>query len=80
MKTEKKQVMQEKQKNIAILYRNRKLIRINLLILSSGLALSYLEYEIMEYEIGEPLLWLGIIIFVYTLVTNYIARSALKKL
>jgi putative Mn2+ efflux pump MntP len=75
MKTEKKQVMQEKQKNIAILYRNRKLIRINLLVLSSGLALSYLEYEI-----GEPLLWLGIIIFVYTLVTNYIARSALKKL
>jgi hypothetical protein len=80
MKTEKKQVMQEKQKNIAILYRNRKLIRINLLILSSGLALSYLEYEIMGYKIGEPLLWLGIIIFVYTLVTNYIARSALKKL
>ncbi len=80
MKTEKKQVIQEKQKNIAILYRNRKLIRINLLILSSGLALSYLEYEIGEYKIGEPLLWLGIIIFVYTLVTNYIARSALKKL
>ncbi|WP_292464699.1 hypothetical protein [Methanolobus sp.] len=75
MKTEKKQVSQEKQKNIAILYRNRKLIRINLLILSFGLALSYLEYEI-----GEPLLWLGIIIFVYTMVTNYIARSALKKL
>jgi hypothetical protein len=75
MKTEKKELIQERQKHIAILYRNRKLLRMNLLILSAGLALSYLEYEI-----GEPLLWLGIIIFGYTLVTNYTARSALKKL
>jgi hypothetical protein len=75
MKTEKKQLIQEKQKHIAILYRNRKLLRINLLILSAGLALSY-----FEHKIGEPLLWLGITIFVYTLITNYNARSALKKL
>ena len=75
MKTEKKQLTQERQKHIAILYRNRKLLRINLLILSAGLALSYLEYQI-----GEPLLWLGIIVFVYALITNYTARSALKKL
>lgn len=75
MKIEKKQALQEQQRNIAILHRNRKLLKINLIILSLGLALSYLGRE----EIGEPLLWLGIIIFVYTLATNYIARSALKK-
>lgn len=76
MKKEKQQALQEKQRNIAILYRNRKLLKINVLILSIGLALSYLGNE----GIGQPLLWLGIIIFVYTLVTNYTARAALKKL
>jgi hypothetical protein len=76
MKTEKKQSMQEKQRHIAVLYRNRKLLKINLLILSAGLALSYLGRE----GIGEPLLLVGIIVFGYTLATNYIARSALKKL
>ncbi|MDI3539306.1 MAG: hypothetical protein PWQ52_429 [Methanolobus sp.] len=77
MKKEKQQALQEKQRNIAILYRNRKLLKINVIILSLGLALSYFE----DYRgIGEPLLWLGIIIFVYTLVSNYMARAALKKL
>lgn len=76
MKKEKRETLQEQHRNLAILHRNKKLLKINLIILSAGLALSYLGKE----GIGEPILWLGIIIFAYTLVSNYIARSALKKL
>ena len=76
MKKEKKETLQEQQKHLAVLHRNKKLLKINVVILSVGLALSYLGQE----TIGEPILWLGIIIFGYTLVTNYAARSALKKL
>lgn len=76
MKKEKKETIREQHKNLAVLHRNKKLLKINVVILSLGLALSYFGQE----EIGEPMLWLGIIIFVYTLVSNYIARSALKKL
>ncbi|MBN2110676.1 MAG: hypothetical protein JW705_06270 [Methanosarcinaceae archaeon] len=76
MKQEKMEALREQHKNLAVLHRNRKLLKINLIILSIGLALSYLGNE----EIGEPVIWLGILIFVYTLVSNYMARSALKKL
>ncbi|TGC07906.1 hypothetical protein [Methanolobus halotolerans] len=76
MKKEKKETLQQRQGNLAILHRNKKLLKINVIILSIGLALSYLGQD----KFGEPLLWLGIVVFTYTLVTNYIARSALKKL
>ncbi|WP_407356974.1 hypothetical protein [Methanolobus sp. WCC5] len=75
MKKEKKQMMNERQKHIAILRSNRQLLKINVLILSIGLALSYLGHE----KIGEPVLWIGIIIFIYTTITNLIARKNLKK-
>ncbi|MDW7731281.1 MAG: hypothetical protein SCH66_02500 [Methanolobus sp.] len=76
MKKEKRETLQEQHRNLAILHRNKKLLKINLIILSAGLALSYLGKE----GIGEPMLWLGILIFTYTFVSNYMARSALKKL
>lgn len=76
MNQDKKQELHQKQKNIAILHRNKKLLRINVLILSIGLALSYIGKE----AIGEPILWLGIIIFAYTTYTNITARRMLKQL
>ena len=75
MKKEKKESLHEKQKNIAILYRNKKLLKVNVLILSAGLALTYLG----KGAIGEPILWLGIIIFGYTTVTNIMARKAIRE-
>ncbi|WP_406657039.1 hypothetical protein V7O62_00410 [Methanolobus sp. ZRKC2] len=76
MSKEKMEAIREQQKHLAVLHRNKKLLKINVIILSVGLALSFIGRE----SIGEPVLWLGIIIFVYTFITNYNARSALKKL
>ncbi|MDY0386471.1 MAG: hypothetical protein RBT65_04940 [Methanolobus sp.] len=75
MNKEKKYEMNEKQKYIGIILRNRKLLKINVLILSIGLGLAILGYE----NIGEPIIWLGIIIFGYTTVTGFMARKQLKK-
>ncbi|MDG6243464.1 MAG: hypothetical protein QCH31_03600 [Methanolobus sp.] len=75
MKMEKKKMMNERQRNIAVLRTNRQLLKINVLILSIGLALSYLGHE----TIGQPILWIGIIIFIYTTISNLIARKKLKK-
>ncbi|MCC7575388.1 MAG: hypothetical protein KK926_00965 [Methanomethylovorans sp.] len=76
MKAYKKDQLHAKQRYIAILKTNKKLARINVLILSAGLALSYLGKD----NIGNPLLWMGIIIFIYTISSNLIARRSLKKL
>lgn len=75
MDKEKKYKINEKQKYIGIILRNRKLLKINVLILSVGLGLSILGRD----DIGEPIIWLGIIIFGYTTVTGFMARKQLKK-
>ena len=75
MNQDKKQELHQKQKSIAILRRNKKLLRTDILILSIGLALSYIGKEV----IGEPILWLGVIIFAYTTYTNITARKMLKR-
>jgi len=51
------------------------LLKVNVLILSIGLALSYLGYE----DMGEPIIWLGIIIFGYAALSSYMAKKQLKQ-
>lgn len=75
MNKEKKYKMNEKQKYVGIILRNRKLLKINVLILSVGLGLSILGYD----GVGEPIIWLGIIIFGYTTVTGFMAKKQLKQ-
>ncbi|SDG37160.1 hypothetical protein SAMN04488589_2836 [Methanolobus vulcani] len=74
MNKERKVQIQDKQKNIAILKRNKGLLKANILILSAGLSLSYLG----KGNIGDPLIWLGVIIFAYTMFTGIVARQQLK--
>jgi hypothetical protein len=75
MNSDKKQEFHQKQRNIAILHRNKKMLRIDVLVLSIGLALSYMGQEM----IGEPILWLGVIIFAYTTYSNITTRRFLKQ-
>lgn len=75
MNKEKKYKKNEMQKYIGTSIRNRKLLKINVLILSVGLGLSILGRD----DLGEPIIWLGIIIFGYTTVTGFMARKQLKK-
>jgi hypothetical protein len=75
MSNNKKQIIHERQKNIAIIRRNKQLLKVNVLILSIGLALSYMGYD----GIGEPVIWLGIIIFGYTTFTSMVAKKQLKQ-
>jgi hypothetical protein len=76
MKADKKENMIERQKYIAILVRNRKLTKINLIILGSGLLLTLARFE----EIGSMIVWVGIIIFVFTLFSNLVAKRMLRNL
>ena len=76
MNPEKKQNLNERQKYIAILVRNRQLTKINLLILSSGLLLTLLGFR----EVGSFIVWVGIGIFVFTLFSNITAKQKLRKL
>jgi hypothetical protein len=76
LKTEKKENMFAKQKYIAIIKRNRRMNKINIFILAAGLLLPLVGYK----EIGDQVLWLGIIIFVYTMGSNLIARTQMRKL
>lgn len=75
MKADKKENMIEKQKYIAILVRNRKLTKINLIILGSGLLLT-----LGEVKIGGIIVWVGIVIFVFTLFSNLAAKKMLRNL
>jgi len=76
MKPEKKENMIERQKYIAILVRNRKLTKVNMIILGSGLLLTLGGIE----EIGSMIVWVGIVIFVFTLFSNLAAKRMLRIL
>ncbi|MBP1909041.1 hypothetical protein [Methanolobus bombayensis] len=75
MNNEKRNQIQNRQKNIAIRKRNRGLLKVNILILIIGLSLTYLGKE----SIGDSLVWLGVIIFAYTMFSEIIARRRLKS-
>jgi len=75
VKPEKKENMIERQKYIAILVRNRQLTKINLIILGSGLLLT-----LGEVKIGGIIVWVGIVIFVFTLFSNLAAKRMLRNL
>jgi hypothetical protein len=70
----KKQIVHERNRQIAIIRRNRLLLKANIPILGIGLALSYFGYS----NIGEPLIWLGIIIFFYAAGSSFMAKRNLK--
>ena len=76
MKADKKENMIERQKYIAILVRNRKLTKINLIILGSGLLLTLARFE----EVGSMIVWVGIVIFIFTLFSNLAAKKMLRNL
>ncbi|MCD4842147.1 MAG: hypothetical protein K8R08_09155 [Methanosarcinales archaeon] len=76
MKADKKENMIERQKYIAILVRNRKLTKINLIILGSGLLLTLGGFE----DVGSIIVWVGIVIFVFTLFSNLAAKRMLRNL
>lgn len=76
MKTEKKENMLAKQRYVAIMKRNRRINKVNIFILAAGLLLPLVGYK----EIGDQVLWLGIIIFIYTMGSGLIARTQMGKL
>lgn len=76
MKPEKKENLTERQKYIAILTRNRQLTKVNLIILGSGLVLTMAGFE----EFGSIIVWVGIVIFVFTLFSNIAAKRMLRNL
>ncbi|SFM23282.1 hypothetical protein [Methanolobus profundi] len=73
MNTDKKKMIHAKQKSVAILKRNRQLLKIDILVLSIGLAFSYFGNE----GIGNPILWLGVIIFVYSIASSFMVKRQL---
>jgi hypothetical protein len=76
LKTEKKENMLAKQKYIAIVKRNKQINKVNIFVLAAGLLLPLVGYK----EIGDQILWLGIIIFIYTMGSNLIARTQMRKM
>ena len=76
MKAEKKENLTERQKYIAILVRNRQLTKVNLIILGSGLLLTLGGFE----DVGSIIVWVGIVIFVFTLFSNLAAKKMLRNL
>lgn len=75
MKTIKKTQTIERQKYIAKLKTNRFLSFINIIIISLGFILSYLEYT----TLAKILLSIGIILAIYVIISNIIARREFKK-
>ena len=67
--------MVAKQKYLAIVKRNKKINKVNIVILAVGLLLTFTNYG----EVGNQIIWLGVIIFVYTFGSNFIARAGIRK-
>ncbi|TGC08056.1 hypothetical protein [Methanolobus halotolerans] len=72
MKLEKKQRILRNQKYRNIRSRNRKINRINLLILAAGLLLLFLG----QYQVASILIWTGVAISLYTILASILARRS----
>ena len=75
MKPEKKDQMTDEQQYKATVNRNRKISRINIFILGAGLILTLLD----QIVIGTVLIYMGIIIFLFTLITNILGWLKVRK-
>lgn len=75
MKPIKKAQTLERQKYIAKLKTNRLLSFINIVIISVGFILSYFEYN----TLAKILLSIGIILAIYVIVSNIMARREFNK-
>lgn len=75
MKTEKKEYNVARQEYFEITKRNRKIAKIDMLILGTGLLLKYVG----RADIGENFMWLGFILLVYVFGSNMMAKSELRK-
>ena len=75
MKSEKKDQMTDEQQYKTTVNRNRKISRINIFILGAGLILTLLD----QIVIGTVLIYMGIIIFLFTLITNILGWLKVRK-
>ncbi len=75
MKSEKKDQMTNEQQYKATVGRNRKISRVNIFILGAGLILTILD----QIVIGTVLIYMGIIIFLFTLITNILGWLKVRK-
>ena len=82
LKTDKKENIAAKQRYLEVRKRNLKLSRINVGIIGVALLLKVLganlENPTLE-EVAFHIIWLGIIIFVYTIGSNIIAKMEMNK-
>ncbi|NPE30028.1 hypothetical protein HNV12_19165 [Methanococcoides sp. SA1] len=72
MKLEKKERIIRNQNSRSILVRNRKINKMNIFILGAGLLLMLLG----QNQVASILIWAGVAIFMYTLLTSVFARRA----
>ncbi|KGK99592.1 hypothetical protein LI82_02295 [Methanococcoides methylutens] len=82
MKAEKKEYNVARQEYLEITRRNRKIAKIDMLILGTGLLLKYADQAGIYAggaEIGKHFMWLGFIIIVYVFGSNMMAKSELGK-
>ena len=70
LKAEKKEQMIQKQKSRVIIAKNKKVNKINMVILGAGLLLMLLGQTVA----GNILIWIGVGIFVYTLLSSISSR------
>ncbi len=75
MKTEKKDQMVARKEYLIIVNRNKKIAMADMLIMATGLLLKYAERP----DIGEHFIWLGVIIIIYVIGSNMMARSEYNK-
>lgn len=75
MKDDKKNYMLEKQNYVRTRDRNRKIGLVSMVILSTGLALKYMD----KADLGENFIWLGVVMVIYIFGSNMMARSAMSK-
>lgn len=75
MKAEKKEYNVARQEYLEITKRNRKIAKIDMLILGTGLLLKYVGHA----DIGKHFMWLGVILILYVFGSNMMAKSDLRK-
>lgn len=75
MNAEKKENLEKMRVYKQTLEKNKKVNRINLIVLAAGIVLS-----VLGLKIGDYLLWAGVFVFITTIFSSLFARWSMQKM
>ncbi|WP_255336194.1 hypothetical protein [Methanosarcina sp. KYL-1] len=76
---EKKENMEKTRAYKKVMEQNKKINRVNLVVLAAGLILTFLNIKVFGIDVGYYLLWTGVFVFFVTAISGISASWSARR-